>query len=123
MTADARYPPVSADHVDAILVDTPCSATGTFLRHPDARWRLTPARLARLVALQVGILDGVVDAVRPGGLLVYLTCSLEPEENDEQVSSFVERHPDFRREGDDLFIFPPDAGTDGGYGARLRRTR
>ncbi len=122
MTADARYPPVSADHVDAILVDTPCSATGTFARHPDARWRLTPKRLARLVALQVGILDGVVDAVRPGGLLVYLTCSLEPEENDEQVASFVERHPDFAREGDDLFIFPPDAGTDGGYGARLRRT-
>ncbi len=122
VAADARYPPVRADHVDAILVDSPCSATGTFLRHPDARWRLTPRRLARLVALQVGILDGVVDAVRPGGLLVYLTCSLEPEENDEQVTSFVERHPEFAREGDDLFIFPPDAGTDGGYGARLRRT-
>jgi len=52
-----------------------------------------------------------------------MTCSLEPEENERQVNAFLGRHPEFEREGDDLSIFPPDDGTDGGYAARLRRTR
>jgi 16S rRNA (cytosine967-C5)-methyltransferase len=51
-----------------------------------------------------------------------MTCSLEPEENENQVTRFLERHPEFHREGDDLFIFPPEGGTDGGYAARLRRS-
>lgn len=119
--ADARRPPIRPGTFAAVVVDAPCSATGTMARHPDARWRLTPTRLRRLVALQADILDGAAAAVRPGGLLVYLTCSLEPEENAEQVNRFLERHPAFGRAGDDVHLFPPDHGTDGGYGARLRR--
>ncbi len=121
LLADARHPPVRRNRVDAVLIDAPCSATGTIARHPDARWRLSAERLRRLVARQTAILDGAAGAVRPGALLVYLTCSLEPEENEEQVNRFLERHPGFTREGHDLQLFPPESGTDGGYGARLRR--
>ncbi len=120
--ADARHPPWRARSLDAVLVDAPCSATGTMARHPDARWRLTPPRIERLVTLQRDLLDGAAATVRPGGLLVYLTCSLEPEENEDQVGGFLTRHPDFHRDGPDRRIFPSDHGTDGGYGARLRRT-
>ena len=119
---DARQPPLGPGSLGAVLVDAPCSATGTLARHPDARWRLEPARLRALVSRQRAILDGVAAVVAPGGLLVYLTCSLEPEENAAQVDGFLDRHPGFCREGDDLSIFPPDAGTDGGYGARMRRS-
>lgn len=120
--ADARQPPVRPERFDVVLVDTPCSATGTMARHPDARWRLDADRLARLVQLQREILDGVASAVRPGGRLVYLTCSLEPEENRDQVNVFLERHSEFAREADDEFVFPTDRATDGGYLARLRRS-
>ncbi len=123
MVADARQSPVGPGRMDAALVDAPCSATGTMARHPDARWRLTASRLGHLVRLQEAILDGVSGAVVPGGLVVYLTCSVEPEENEAQVSRFLERHPDFARDGDDLLLFPPDQASDGGYGARLRRLR
>ena len=61
--------------------------------------------------------------VKVGGILVYATCSLEPEENQEQVNSFLERHQNYQRERDDLFLFPPDTGTDGAFAARLRRLR
>lgn len=118
---DARRAPLAPSTLGAVLVDAPCSATGTLARHPDARWRLEPARLRALVSRQRAILDAVAEMVAPGGLLVYLTCSLEPEENGAQVDSFLDRHAGFCREGDDLSIFPPDAGTDGGYGARMRR--
>jgi 16S rRNA (cytosine967-C5)-methyltransferase len=104
-----------------VLIDAPCSATGTLRRHPDARWRLTERRILALVRRQRDILDAGAGVVGDGGRLVYLTCSLEPEENKEQVDGFLQRHPGFYREGDDLSIFPPDAGTDGGYGARMRR--
>lgn len=121
LRADARHPPLSTGSMDVILVDAPCTATGTMARHPDARWRLSPGRLRRVTRLQQELLSAVTGVLRPGGLLVYLTCSLEPEENDEQVNRFLQHHPDFTRECDDLFIFPPDGATDGGYGARLRR--
>lgn len=119
--ADARRSPLPPLSVEAVLVDAPCSATGTMARHPDARWRLSPGRIERLVALQRAILDGVAGVVAPGGVLVYLTCSLEPEENGRQVDDFLTRHPGFCRATSDLSIFPTDAGTDGGFGARMKR--
>ena len=119
--ADAEIPPCPAATLEAVLLDAPCSATGTLSRHPDARWRLQPDRLEALVERQRRILDAVAGTVAVGGLLVYLTCSLEPEENALQIDRFLERHAGFCRDGDDLSIFPPDAGTDGGYGARMRR--
>ncbi len=119
--ADARTPPLHQGSVDAILVDAPCSATGAMARHPDARWRLSPDHIQQLARLQADILDGSAPILRPNGLLVYVTCSLEAEENHEQVERFLEQHPEYTRAGEDLYIFPPDAGTDGGFAARLRR--
>jgi 16S rRNA (cytosine967-C5)-methyltransferase len=122
LAADARRPPLRPGSMEVVLLDAPCSATGTIARHPDARWRLSPAGIARAARRQAELLDAVAAVVRPGGLLIYLTCSLEPEENEEQIERFLRRHPAFARTGADLCIFPADAGTDGGYGARLRRT-
>jgi len=118
---------------DLVLVDAPCTATGTMARHPDARLRLTRARLEAMVTEQAALLEGAARAVCPGGLLVYATCSLEPEENDMQVERFLEGHPDFgrdpsvavpseaRTEAGDLTLHPHIHGVDGAYAARLRR--
>jgi 16S rRNA (cytosine967-C5)-methyltransferase len=119
--ADATHPPMAHGSLDHVLVDAPCSATGTIARHPDARWRLTPEALAQMVVRQRALLDAVAPLLKPDGILVYLTCSLEPEENEEQIDAFLTRHPGFCRDRDDLSIFPPDTGTDGGYGARVRK--
>jgi 16S rRNA (cytosine967-C5)-methyltransferase len=132
LVADARRPPVRS--ADLVLLDAPCLGTGTFARHPDARWRVTPEALARVVDLQAELLEAAAAVVPSGGLLVYSTCSLEPEENQQQVDSFLARHPEFRRElggavpapllspEGDLMILPQHHGMDGAYGARLRRT-
>jgi 16S rRNA (cytosine967-C5)-methyltransferase len=119
--ADASVPPLQPGLIDVILIDAPCSATGTMARHPDARWRLSASHLERLVERQATILNGVASVVSRDGSLVYLTCSLEPEENERQVDRFLDRHPEYRRIQDDVFVFPPDWGTDGGYAAHMRR--
>ena len=129
--ADARRPPLRA--AAAVLLDAPCLGTGTFARNPDARWRVTEEALAGLAAQQRELLDAAAAVVAPGGLLVYATCSLEPEENATQVEAFLGRHPGFRREppedladallsnAGDLSIFPHRHRMDGAYAARLRR--
>jgi 16S rRNA (cytosine967-C5)-methyltransferase len=131
IVADARRPPLR--QVNAVLVDAPCLGTGTFARHPDARGRVTAAALESLVVKQQKLLEGAAAAVAPGGLLIYSTCSLEPEENGDQVERFLARHPEFRREPSstvspallspegDLMVLPQRDGMDGAYGARLRR--
>jgi 16S rRNA (cytosine967-C5)-methyltransferase len=80
---------------DAVLLDAPCTATGTFRRHPDVLHRIGPRQIAELVALQATMLDRAADRVKPGGLLVYATCSLEPEEGEAQAEAFLQRHPEF----------------------------
>ncbi|GBU16791.1 Ribosomal RNA small subunit methyltransferase B [Methylobacterium jeotgali] len=80
---------------DAVLLDAPCSATGTIRRHPDVAWTKSEADIGRLVALQERLLDKAADLLKPGGRLVYCTCSLEREEGEEQVARFLDRHPDF----------------------------
>ncbi len=119
--ADARTPPLRRDRMDVVLIDAPCSATGTMARHPDARWRLSERYVGRLAERQAAILDGAATAVSSTGSLVYLTCSLEPEENERQVDSFLNRHPEYRRLQEDVFVFPPDSGTDGGFAALMGR--
>jgi 16S rRNA (cytosine967-C5)-methyltransferase len=131
VVADALHPPVRP--MDAVLIDAPCLGTGTFARHPDARWRVTPEALATLEARQAALLDGAAAVVAPGGLLVYSTCSIEPEENQQQVERFLARHPQFRREPGatfpvaltspegDLMILPQRHHMDGAFAARLRR--
>jgi 16S rRNA (cytosine967-C5)-methyltransferase len=116
-----------------VLLDAPCLGTGSFARHPDARWRVTPDALTTLAARAGLLLAAVADAVRPGGLLLFATCSLEPEENEVQIEAFLGADRRFRREpsaavpaelltpAGDLFLLPHRHGTDGAYAARLRR--
>ena len=130
--ADARMPAIRP--VDAVLVDAPCTGTGTFRRHPDARWRLKVSDLAVMSALQRSILRNAAEVVKPGGLLIYSTCSLEPEENDEQIERFLAEHPTWHLEAPPegvvpattldnglLRVLPQRHGTDGAFAARLRR--
>lgn len=91
---------------DAVLVDAPCTATGTFRRHPDVLWAARPGDMAPLVALQSRLLEAAADRTRPGGRLVYCTCSLEPEEGEAQIAAFLSRRPEFRRAG----VTPDEAG-------------
>jgi 16S rRNA (cytosine967-C5)-methyltransferase len=118
--------------VGTVLVDAPCSGTGTLARHPDARWRLAEADIRALSRVQDAILDGAAGIVRSGGLLVYSTCTLEPEENEERIEAFIRRHPGFILEGGEgvpeglrdgffLRVLPQRTGTDGAFAARLRR--
>ncbi|AMJ62038.1 RsmB/NOP family class I SAM-dependent RNA methyltransferase [Bosea sp. PAMC 26642] len=82
---------------DAVLLDAPCSATGTIRRHPDVAWTKTPEDRDKLVALQARLLESAGRLVRPGGRLVYCTCSLEPEEGEQQVATFLSENPGFAR--------------------------
>ena len=103
-----------------VLVDAPCSNTGVFRRRPDARWNWSEAKLAELVKLQGEILDAAAAKVAPGGVLVYSTCSNEPEENLDQVNAFLARHPDFAlRESRESVPF--ETGHDGAFAAALTR--
>jgi len=81
---------------DAVLLDAPCSATGTFRRHPDVLWGARPGDIGKLAAVQARLLNAVADRVKPGGRLVYSVCSLEPEEGEAQVEGFLRSRPDFR---------------------------
>ena len=121
---------------DRVLVDAPCTGTGTWRRNPDARLRLKENDLLELVPKQAAILDAAQALVRKGGQLVYATCSLLAEENEAQVSAFLDRHPDFAVvplarawtlegeppcTGDFLSLTPARHGTDGFFGAVLER--
>jgi 16S rRNA (cytosine967-C5)-methyltransferase len=104
---------------DAVLVDVPCSNTGVLGRRPEARWRLKPADLQYLVALQTRLLTLAVDRTRPGGRIVYSTCSIEPEENSGVVRAVLQARPELELEAEQEAI--PGRPADGGYWARLRR--
>lgn len=107
-----------AGHCDAVLVDAPCSATGTLRRNPELRLR-TPD-LAALSAQQGAILDGAAELVRPGGRLVYATCSVLAAENQRVIGGFLAAHADFTPQAE-LALLPHRDGTDGFYAARLAR--
>ena len=130
---------------DATLIDAPCTATGTIRRHPDVAWIKRQGDLATLVTLQSRLIDKAVALTRPGGLIVYCTCSLEPEEGEAQIAALLRRNPDVRRvpiaaseigglaecvnAAGDLRVLPchlPGAnprlsGLDGFFAARLQR--
>ncbi|NOU03163.1 MAG: RsmB/NOP family class I SAM-dependent RNA methyltransferase [Novosphingobium sp.] len=103
---------------DAVLVDAPCSGTGTWRRNPEARWRLSEQEIARYAAVQARLLDLAAALVRPGGRLVYVTCSLLDAEGADQAVAFLARHPEWHAVPLDL-----GAGTPRGAGLRLDPSR
>ncbi|ODR94627.1 MFS transporter [Methyloceanibacter stevinii] len=128
--------------MDRVVIDAPCTGSGTWRRRPDAKWRLTPDMLSGRMADQVAVLARARDLVKPGGRLTYITCSVLPGENREQVDSFLERHPEFAlkpwrevweeaieadapasADGSDetLLMTPRSHGTDGFFVATLER--
>jgi 16S rRNA (cytosine967-C5)-methyltransferase len=110
--------PFAPGSFDAVLVDAPCSNTGVLRRRVEARWRLGPRDVDALAALQGTLLDRCVPVLAPGGRIVYSTCSLEPEEDEDVLAAFLARHPDF--EGETAFRVWPGREADGGYAALLR---
>ncbi|NKJ41785.1 RsmB/NOP family class I SAM-dependent RNA methyltransferase [Novosphingobium sp. SG720] len=116
---------------DAVLVDAPCSGTGTWRRNPEARWRLTPAAIARYGQMQAHVLAVAAGLVRPGGRLVFITCSLIDAEGADGLAAFLATHPGFRCEPLDMAVGRPHRGgwrlspyhdgTDGFFFARLVR--
>jgi 16S rRNA (cytosine967-C5)-methyltransferase len=134
-TADATDPQEQAGY-DRVLVDPPCSDLGTLAARPDARWRKDPAAVAELAQRQDALLAAAAQAVRPGGVLVYSTCTISPEENERRIAAFLERHGAYALDDppSDLPVWdhptvqtlqqslPHRDGTDGFFIARLRRT-
>ncbi len=132
LVARAERPPLRG--APFVLVDVPCTGTGTLRRHPDARWRLGEDDPALLAAVQEAILEGAAEVVTPGGLLVYSTCTLEPEENEARVEAFLAAHDEFRMEPPEgmdstvldaegrLTVLPWRSGFDGAFAARMRRS-
>ena len=109
------------NHFDLVLVDAPCTGTGTWRREPDKRWRTLGPEIAELVPLQRNILESAYRLVKPGGRLVYATCSLLSEENENQVAAFVKDHPEFEISGEPLKLTPAQHDTDGFFAAVLKR--
>ncbi|HEU4851657.1 MAG TPA: RsmB/NOP family class I SAM-dependent RNA methyltransferase [Telluria sp.] len=127
-----------AGKIDRVLVDAPCSGMGTLRRNPDVKWRQPPEAIAEMHAKQVAILDGASRLLKGGGRLVYATCSLLDEENDQVVQEFLSTHPDFDlvpmnkvlaeqkidlEMGDYLKLLPHKHQTDGFFAAVLERKK
>lgn len=127
-----RYPDLQADRV---LLDVPCTGLGVLAKRADLRWHRQPEDLSELVQLQDELLEAAARLVRPGGVLVYSTCTIEPEENEERIRAFLARHSNFTVERADAWVpaamvtaegffatWPPRDQMDGAFAARLRRT-
>ena len=128
-----------AGKCDRVLVDAPCSGLGTLRRNPDLKWRQTPESVVELTVKQAAILSAAAKLLKPGGRLVYATCSLLPEENEQIVDAFLAAQPAFARlsaqavlgeqgidielSGADLHLLPHRHGTDGFYAAVLERAK
>jgi len=135
VAADATADLDRVDHesCDRVLVDVPCSGLGTLRRCPEIKWRLTPEILQSNTRLQKKLLDRAGNYVKPGGRLIYSTCSIMPEENEEIVEAFIATHPEFllvfptgveRLFLDDrgyFHTFPHRHGTDGFFGAVMEK--
>lgn len=123
--------------MDAVLLDAPCTGTGVMDNKPDIKYRLTPESLGNLLSLQAELLEGNARYVKPGGLLVYATCSLLPQENEQQIEAFLSKHQDFvmddlplsipegfkaNQGAHGLQLLPHRDGVEGFFIARMRRT-
>jgi 16S rRNA (cytosine967-C5)-methyltransferase len=105
--ADAGIPPLPRERFDAVLLDAPCSGTGTLRKNPEIRLRLGPADLAGFAASQRRLLDAGLALLAPGGTLLYVTCSLEPEENERVVDEVLSPRPGFARTRPSVGVSPP----------------
>ena len=122
---------------DAVLIDAPCSGFGTLRRHPDIRWNKTLDQVRALSEIQYRLLKNAARHIKPGGILVYSTCSIEPMENEAVVEKFLTDYPMWTVENAQQFLpevppsiitpqgfvqtFPHEHGVDGAFAARLRR--
>jgi 16S rRNA (cytosine967-C5)-methyltransferase len=138
LVADARRLPLAATQAfDSVLVDAPCSGLGTLRAHPEVRWSRVPEDLCRLAILQAEILEAATAHLRPGGALVYATCTISPEENEGVVEPWLAAHPELEREDASVHLppqaaalvdasgalrtFPHRDGLDGFYAVRVHR--
>lgn len=109
------------NHFDAILLDVPCSNTGVLRKRVDARWRMTAKSISEVIELQKTILQNALSCVKPGGRLVYSTCSIDKEENSALISAFLSEHPEFKLVSEEA-IYPFSHKTDGAYAALLEKS-
>ncbi len=125
LLADGLVPPLRAGSFAAVLLDGPCSGTGVMRHHPEGRWRLQPTALPRYHDRLLALARQAVKLLAPGGKLLYSTCSIEPEENEEVIADILAENPalvPFPDERDyQRTWFPPETGTDGFFAARLLR--
>ena len=110
-----------AGSYDLVLADVPCSNTGVFRRRPDALWNFSREKLRELVEIQSSILEHAALRTAPGGLLIYSTCSIEKEENSDQVAAFLKKHSDFSLLSERQLFPGPD--TDGAFAAVMKRNK
>ena len=124
--ADAALPrrPRSGEEelFDRVLVDPPCSGLGTLQARPDLRWRVAPDAVAEMAAVQSNILAAGSASLRPGGVLVYSTCTISPTENEGSIAAFLDSHPDFSLDAPPVLTLPHRDRTAGFFIARLRRS-
>ncbi len=133
VSADAAT--LQTQPADKVLVDAPCSGLGVLAKKPDAKWKREPEDLLKLVTLQGAILENAMAHVKPGGVLVYSTCTTEPEENILLVKNALATHPEFTIENAGQFVkpevihpdgfietFPHKHGMDGAFAVRLRKS-
>jgi 16S rRNA (cytosine967-C5)-methyltransferase len=135
-TGDSRNLPQFIGQGDRVLLDAPCSGLGTLHRHADARWHQTPETVHELRVLQQELLEYTCQWVKPGGILVYATCTLHPSENEEQIQTFLQSHPDWQLQAPSpdaaaarfatppgwVKVWPHQHDSDGFFMARLQRS-
>jgi 16S rRNA (cytosine967-C5)-methyltransferase len=121
LVQDAAQPVPGGEPFDRVLLDPPCSDLGTLQSRPDVRWRKDPALIERVSAQQAQLLDAAAQQVRPGGVLVYSTCTISASENEEQMRLFLNKHPEFTATREPIQLLPHRDRTDGFYVARLER--
>ncbi len=119
--ADAAVAREGEAPFDRVLVDPPCSGLGTLQARPDLRWRVTPESIREMALIQRSILAAGAAVLRPGGVLVYSTCTISPIENERQILAFLDSHPDFTQAEPPLVTLPHRDHTAGFFIARLRR--
>jgi 16S rRNA (cytosine967-C5)-methyltransferase len=130
MVLDGTSPLPFAEVFDRVLVDAPCSGTGTLRHNPEIRWRITETDILSLASQQKKLLRNAAKVVKPGGRLIYSTCSVEPEENEEVVADFLRSTDEFRviapqslgTESGAIRTWPHHQGTDGFFATVFERT-